>query len=376
MRVRRFVIGLAAAMCLAGCTSGSDEPPKAKPTKSTISADDASAMKEGRDYDVVATLPAKIRGLRPWYFGVSPDGIVYGATFAEDPDAEQNVGPGGMRITTRSNVILVDPGSGKVTRVSDGHTRSRPNGIQGIDVNEDWVTWLEVLDGAGKAEQPWRLYSYDRSTGTERLLGSGALKGDIGMDNRAGPAINGDRVVISTVTYGDRTGKTDQVLNAPLDGSAPVTELVGGATAADADPEGISYTIRGTATLMFRDAASGKTKVIDDGKSECRTYHSGVLVTCSPYGAGTKFWVRPKRGTVTAFGPFAGDVGYNDQEKGWTTFVTDSDGDATLYAIDTDRMKLFKVADAQGGWQLMGNDMALVSPFNGAKGDITLIKLR
>jgi hypothetical protein len=71
-----------------------------------------------------------------------------------------------------------------------------------------------------------------------------------------------------------------------------------------------------------------------------------------------------------------GDAGYNYQEKGWAKFVTDPDGDAKIYAIDTDRMKLFKVANTQGGWELMGNDMAIVSPFDGAKGASTLIKLR
>ncbi len=35
-------------------------------------------MKEGRDYDVVATLPAKIDGAEAYYDGVSPDGMVFG----------------------------------------------------------------------------------------------------------------------------------------------------------------------------------------------------------------------------------------------------------------------------------------------------------
>ncbi len=182
---------------------------------------------------------------------------------------------------------------------------------------------------------------------------------------------------MSAFAYGgDETGKADQVLSAPLDGSAPLTELVGRAAGVDADAEGISYTITSTKTLMFRDAASAKTKVVDAGEKSFRTYHSGVLVTGVPYGSGTKVRATAKDGITTTFGPFVGDAGYNHQEDGWAKFVTDPDGDAKLYAIDTDRMKLFKVADAQGGWQLMGNDMALVTPFDGAKGDITLIKLR
>lgn len=329
-------------------------------------------MKEGRDYDVVATLPAKLKGVETYYDGVSPDGMVYGATFVEDPEAPE-VFPGGQAITSRSSVILLDPGSGKVTRISDGNSRARRTAVGGIDVNEDWVTWYEAEDRGGAS---WKLYSYDRSTGIERKLGSDkdAIEGDTGL--WAGTVISGDRVMMSTMTYADETGRADQVLSAPLDGSAPLSELVGGATSADVGSDGISYTITRTETLMLRDAESGETKVIDDGASTFRTYHSGVLVTCHPYGSGTKVRVKSRNGTTTTFGPFDGDAGYNYQEEGWAKFVTDPDGDAKIYAIDTDRMKLFKVADTQGGWQLMGNDMALVSPFDGAKGDITLIKLR
>ncbi|MDX6231385.1 MAG: hypothetical protein QOH68_336 [Nocardioidaceae bacterium] len=330
-------------------------------------------MKEGRDYDVVATLPARIDGAEVYYDGVSPDGMVFGSTHVEDPDAPE-VFPGGLAITFRSSVILLDPGSGKVMQISDGNARPRRTAVSGIDVNEDWVTWLESEDAEGGS---WKLYSYDRSTKTERRLGSSkdAIKAD-GVGFELSPKISGDRAVMSAFAYGgDETGKADQVLSAPLDGSAPLTELVGRAAGVDADADGISYTITSTQTLMFRDTASAKTKVIDAGETSFRTYHSGVLVTGVPYGSGTKVRAT-KDGTTTTFGPFVGDAGYNYQEKGWAKFVTDPDGDAKIYAIDTDRMKLFKVANTQGGWELMGNDMAIVSPFDGAKGASTLIKLR
>ena len=378
MRIRELVIGVGAVLCLVGCSSGGGDASNAEPTKSTITADDASAMQEGRDYDVVATLPTKIRGMKPRYMGASPDGMVYGEIFVEDPEAEQPIGPGSTLLTGRSTLFLLDPASGKVTEVLDGSTRKDPSGVTGMDADEEWVVWLESAEG-GMSSGRWTLYSYERDSGKIRQLG--AYDDDVVVpDTNLGyftlPKIIGDQVVMATLVDGrDQTGKADQILSAPLDGSAPMTEMVRGARSVDATPEGVSY-VDVTGALQFRDAASGETSLIDDGKSECRMYRSGVLMTCSPYGTGTKFWVRPTDGAVTAFGPFAGDVGYPHQETGWLQFVIDPDGDPTIYAIDTDRMKLFTVANTQGGWDLMGQDMALVSPFDGAKGDITLISLR
>jgi hypothetical protein len=371
-------MALAAVVCVSGCTTGSDSP-KVTPTTKSVSADKASTMKEGRDYDLVATLPAKIQGVQPRYLGVSPDDMVFGDIFIEDPDAEPPIGPGGTALTGRSSVFLLDPESGKVTEVLDGAVRKEPSGVTGMDADDEWVVWLESLEG-GFSSGRWTLYSYERGTGKIRKLGAYddkvvAPKAELGYERL--PVISGTDAVMATsvIDRKDKLGKANQVLSAPLDGSAPLSELARGARSVDADAEGLSY-VDVTGALMFRDAVSGETTVIDDGKSECRTYRSGVLVTCSPYGSGTTFRVRAKNGTTTTFGPFDGDVGYNYQETGWVKFVTDPDGDPTIYAIDTDRMKLFKVADIQGGWQLMGHDMALVAPFDGVKGDITLIKLR
>lgn len=379
MRMRELVIGLVAVLVLSGCSSGSDGAPKEKPTQSTISADDASAMKEGRDYEVVATLPAKIRGIQPRYMGVSPDGMVYGEIFVEDPEAEQPVGPGSTLLTGRSTLFLLDPASGKVTEVLDGSTRKDPSGVTGMDADAEWVVWLESAEG-GMSSGRWTLYSYERDSRKIRQLGAYDDDAVVVPDTNLGydtlPKIIGDEVVMATLVDGrDQTGKSNQVLSAPLDGSTPMTEMVRGASSVDAAPDGVSY-VDVTGALQFRDAASAATTVVDDRKSECRMYRSGVLVTCSAHAPETKFWVKAKDGTVTVFGPFAGDVGYPYQATGWVNFVIDPDGDPTIFAIDTDRMKLFKVAEAQGGWDLMGHGMALVSPFNGAKGDITLIKLR
>lgn len=331
-------------------------------------------MKEGRDYDVLATLPAKIDGRQTRYVGATSDGKVFGETMAEDPEAEPPIGPGAMGFTTRSNVFLLDTALGKVTDVSDGDSRHTRSGISGIDADDEWVTWLEIesIDGGG-----WTLYSYELSTGTERKLATDreAVRRDSTVGPEGRPTITGDSVVMSTTVFGDEHGKLSQVLSARLDGSAPLTELARGATSVDVDAEGFSY-LDVTGAMRFHNTTSGETTLIDDGRSTCRIYDSGLLVTCDPSGQGTKFRVKEKDGVMTALGPFNGQVGYIDHETSWVTFVSDPDGDPTIYAIDTARKKLFKVAEAQGGWDLMGQGMALVSPFNGAKGDITLIKLR
>lgn len=188
MRARGLVAAVAAVTCVAGCTSDfDDEPPRSAPV--VITADDASTMKDGRDYDVVATLPAKVDGRKAHYFGVSPDGLVFGETYAEDPKAKPSVGPGDMGVSARSNVILLDPESRKVTRVSDGDARARRTAVSGVDVDEKWVTWLEIeaIDGSD-----WTLYSYERSTGTERRLGT--HRDAKWQDNSVGPGgAAGDR---------------------------------------------------------------------------------------------------------------------------------------------------------------------------------------
>jgi hypothetical protein len=374
--MRGLVMGVVAVLCLAGCSSSVHDSPGDSPTaKATIAVDDAYAMKEGRDYDVVATLPARIHGDRTRYFGVSPDGLVFGETYAEDPKAEPPVGPGDMGFSTRSNVILLDPASGKVTQVSDGNARAHRAGVSGIDVNDEWVTWLEIdaMEGSG-----WTLYSYDRSTGTERKLGT--HRDADWQDNSVGPegrpAIMGDRVVMSTIAFGDEMRKRDQVLSVPLDGSAPLTELVGGATAVEVDADGISY-VTSTGALTFRDRNSGETKILDNEKaSRCQHHRSGLVMTCE--SSAGEWWInlKTKDGQKALFGPFEEWIGDVQLQPDWARFVIDADGPPTFYAIDTDRLKLFKVAAPKTDWQLMGNHMALISPFEGTKGDITLIQLR
>lgn len=190
------------------------------------------------------------------------------------------------------------------------------------------------------------------------------------------PAIDGDRVVLSTIAFGDETRKADQVMSAPLDGSAPLTELVGSATAVDVEADGISY-VTGTGALEFRAADSGKTSILDDkAASRWQHYRSGVLMTCEPFRGGWRINVKADGGRKVLFGPFEEWVEELEFTSDWARFVVDAHGPPTIYAIDTDRMKLFKTADTKVDWHLLGHDMALISPLDGAEGDITLIKLR
>ncbi|WP_332642354.1 hypothetical protein [Aeromicrobium sp.] len=345
---------------------------------------DALTMKVGRDFDVITTLPKRINGQVAYYQGVSPDGIVYGSTAEEDPEADQPLGGGSTLITTRDDVFLFNPQTGKVTSISDGASRSQQVAVRGIDVNDEWVTWIEVQEAYNAR---WTLHSYDRSTGKERRLGSqkDGVEGDTGIAD--GAKISGNRVLISTFGFGDEDAKAkraenSQILSAPLDGSAPLTELVNGATGASVDADGMSYVDVATDALTFRDARSGKTKVLNVGKTnvedylECALYDERVLMTCEGSGVNRSIRIKTNDGKPVSFGPLADDFWYFALDSGWAKFVLDPDGQPKIYAIDTKRMKLFKVADTQGGWDLMGDDFALVRPFAGAKGEIWLIKLR
>lgn len=358
---------------------GDPEPASTQPTSpSVVALGEALPMQEGRDYDVVATLPASIDGAKVFYRGVSSDGEVFGSTTREDPEARQPVGPGSTLVTTRGDVVLLDPGSGEVTWVSDGDRRSQPTVVDGIDVNDEWVAWVELHDAFG---EEWTVYSYSRATGRERRIGSDedAVEGDATVIEEI--AIIDDHVVMGTRALGRETKAANQVLSAPLDGSAPLTELVGSATWLGANDDAVAFAELVSGRLVSLDPTSGDQTVLvagndDSDKAGCRLVDRGVLMTCQESGGSQLVHITTGQDEEMSAGPWREDIGYADLESGWARFVVDPDDQPTIYAVDIDRRKVFAVARTQGGWDLVGHDMALVHPFGGAKGDITLIRLR
>src|SRR4051812_15039684 len=120
MRTRSLPLAGLMVLALAGCTSSGTTPglaPErtARSTVAPVVVADAPTMKEGRDYDVVADLPATIDGVDVHLHGTTPDGMVTGDT-AEPTGADA----GSMALETYSRAILLDLGTGKVTKMSNG----------------------------------------------------------------------------------------------------------------------------------------------------------------------------------------------------------------------------------------------------------------
>jgi hypothetical protein len=359
---------VAAVLCalvfvVAGCasapetaTSRPSATPSATATETPVAPTSAKKLTEGKDYEVVGTLPAQIDGSSTYWRGVDAEGMAYGDISVIDP----KVDPGSMALNFYTQPVLIDP-AGKLTRmapVRDSGTRTQ---MTGADADARWVTWLESASSQVGSGQ-WTLFSYERATGKLRQLGSWkdeVAGSDSTLDYEGRPEILGDKVVMTawSSVRGHGSGK---ILSAPLDGSTPLVELVAGAQDPDIDEQGFSY-VDGSGALMYRDAATGKTRKLHEraGRGQCQLYRSDVLVTCAKTAQGVEVRiVSPDR--VRSFGPFRSGVSYVELRDGWATFVGDADGDPQIYAVDAATGVLHHVSTSQYDWRLMGNGYALI----------------
>jgi hypothetical protein len=375
----------AAAVLLAGCSSTPSATPASVPRTSattatpapeaTIAPDSATPLVEGKDYDVVTTLPAQIDGSPTRWSGVDAAGTAYGDIAVPDPDADRSsMGPVGS--WAQPVLMNRDGGLTRMTPVRDSGVTTQ---MLGGDANDDWVTWFESADtnvGSGS----WTLFSYERSTKKLRRLatyeddvvGQGTF-----LDYDGRPEILGDDVVMGTAAI-SRSGKGSAILTVPLDGSAPLSELVPRASDPDVDEKGFSFVL-GKKALMYRDAATGETRQLHPGtgRGECQFYRSGVLVTCEKTDGGEEITVAGPDGEQS-FGPFRNGVSYVELRDGWVRFVEDADGDHQIYAVDVASGTLHPAAAWPNGWRLMGHGYALAEPGDpdGTSSDSQLIKLR
>jgi hypothetical protein len=372
-----FLTLTAAALLLAGCASDPGKPAmattaSATPThQATVAPSTATPLVEGEDYDVVATLPATIDGSPTQWSGVDAGGTAYGGIAVPDPDAERDrMGSVG----SYAQPVLMSP-AGRLTRMTPVRRSGVATQMLGGDANDDWVTWFESADtsiGMGS----WSLYSYERSTKKLRRLAT--YEDDVVRDGNflsydGRPEILGDDVVMGTSAIGP-SGKGSQILTVPLNGSAPLTEIVRGASEPDVDEGGFSF-LQGWSTLMYRDASTGKTRQLHTGagRGECHFYRSGVLVTCEKGKGGVVVTVAGRNAKRT-FGPFRGGVGYVELRDGWVRFVADADGDPQIYAVDAATGTLHHVSSSQNEWRLMGHGYATIVR-GGDKGQATAYQL-
>jgi hypothetical protein len=359
-----FVTLGAVGVLLAGCSSDPQQRPAsvlttststpAAPEDSTITPTSASKLVEGRDYDDVAALPAQIDGSQAYWFGVDAQGTAYGEIMVPDPKAD----PGSMALDSFMQPVMVDT-AGELTRMTPVRNSGIRTQMTGADADDRWVTWLESASGQVGAGR-WTLFSYERSSGTLHELGSweDEVAGkESGLDYEGRPEILGDDVVMTawSMTHGHGTGK---ILRAPLDGSAPLDELVADAKDPDVDEQGFSY-VAGSGALMYRETATGASREVSPAGAACQFYRSDTLLTCVATTAGMEVHIAKPSG-VLRFGPFA-HVSYLALRDGWATFVEDADGDPTIHAVDLSRSTGYEVSSSQSDWRLMGHGYALVA---------------
>lgn len=365
MRSMPLTVCAAAALLLGGCASEPESPRASAATTAAttptptpdaaIAPASATALVEGEDYDVVGIVPAEIDGARVVWTGSDAAGTVFGGIAVPDPDFETDrMGPVG----SYAQPVLMNAETGELTRMTPVRDSGTTTQMLGGDANDDWVTWLESADtniGMGS----WTLYSYERSTKKLRELASHrddvVREGNfLDYDGRA--EIVGDDVVMGTASV-SRSGKGSAILTVPLDGSAPISELVPGASESDADEDGFSFVLEKKA-LMYREASTGETRQLHAGagRGECQFYRSKVLVTCEKTSDGVEVTVAGPNGEKT-FGPFRGGVSYVELRDGWARFVADS----RTYAVDAATMTLHHVSASQIGWHLVGHGHALVA---------------
>ena len=318
-RMRPVVLALAAlSLLVAGCSSdpgttstrstpSTPSTPAASPVRATIDPASASSLVEGKDYDVVATLPATIDGSPVQWSGVDGTGTAFGGIAVADPAHEE----GSMgAIGSYAQPVLMSP-DGTLTRMTPVRDTGRTTQMLGGDANADWVTWFESAD-TSIGMSSWTLYSYERSTKKLRtiatyrddVVGKGTF-----LDYDGRPEILGDDVVMGTAASGP-SGKGSAILTVPLDGSAPLSVLVEGASEPDVDEGGFSF-LQGWKRLMYRDASTGETRQlhVGAGRGECHFFRSDVLVTCEKVDDGVDVTVTRPDGEWT-FGPFRAGVSY------------------------------------------------------------------
>ncbi|MET1036641.1 MAG: hypothetical protein ABW075_00115 [Aeromicrobium sp.] len=344
------------------------KPSPAPSTAGAIAATtSAEKMVEGKDFAVVGTLPAEIDGDKTYWFGTDAQGTAYGEITVPDPTAD----PGSMALDSFVQPVLLDT-AGELTRmtpVRDSGTRTQ---MTGADADERWVTWLESASGQVGAGR-WTLFSYERSTGALHELGSwkDEVAGkDSGLDYEGRPEILGDEVVMTawSMSHGRGTGT---ILTAPLDGSAPLTELVADAKDPDVDAQGFSY-VDGSGALMYRETATGASREVGPARAACQFYRTETLLTCTETPSGMEVRIAQPSGRLR-LGPFS-HASYPALRDGWATFVEDADGEPTIHAVDLARSTAYEVSSSQNDWRLMGHGHALVTQ-RGADDEPTAFQL-
>lgn len=248
---------MAVVVCLAGCTSGSDEPAKPKPTKDVVRTIDpakATTMKLGEDLEVVAELPRKFGERDAYYRGFTSDGKLMGSVSL--PEKPRNDGMVGGGLTSQSYAVLYDLKTKKFT-VLDSRKRERNTQLPSIVSSGDFVVWVETPETTASSSTI-AIYSYDRRSKRVAQLFSADDPDGI-MNGGYDLVVRGDKAYFSRFACCRKRDRGNAaVYSVPVDGSAPAKVLVKGGAWVSLVDDSLRYEVKGRG--FSRNLATGETK--------------------------------------------------------------------------------------------------------------------
>lgn len=256
MRMRELVTGLVTVLCVAGCTSGSDEP-AAKPTKDLVQKIDsakATTLKLGEDLEVVAELPRKMGDQDTYFRGFTFDGKLLGSVSL--PEKPRNDGVVGSGLTSQTYAVLYDLETKKFT-VLDSRKREKNTQLPSIVSSGDFVVWLETPDTT-IGNSTIAIYSYDRRTKKVTQLFS-ANDPDGIMNGGEDLVVKGGKVYFSRFACCRKRDRGNaEVYSVPVDGSAPAKVLVKGGRFVTLAGDSLTYDVKDT--RFSRNLLTGETR--------------------------------------------------------------------------------------------------------------------
>ncbi len=243
------------AVLLAGC-GGSDKPAA---VKTEPLPQEPVQMVEGKNFDGLATSPMTVGGQTVGLVGLADDHTAYGTV-------GNPVGGG------PSKPVIVDLRAKTATPLMPDDKNARADHMA---ASKDWIVWID--GGPVDRVKAWSMYSYERSSGTVRLIGSLNPKGTEGvMLGELNPSINAGVVFVSAVSgAASDGGPISGTYSVPADGSSPMKRILQNSSFSAAGDGVLVYT-RGD-RLFRRDLKTGKESappycddwVVGDGVLAC-----------------------------------------------------------------------------------------------------------
>jgi len=336
----------------AGCTdeTGSDEDPATTGSgeRKVLTADaETPWAKEGRDYRVIDRIPSVIDDRMVNYQGTASDGTQVLSRSDLGPDLDQ------AKADPRGSAVMVrDPATGDAEVVAQHGTTDQWLQDTGITVAGTKAVWIDT-PSTSLYEEPWELYVYDTSTGTETHLASHEY---FGIENPPMPNLNGvvphvtdDFVYFPAV---DEVRKSDpagygraSIYRAPIDGGGDPELIAKGGVGVfgDADPGRLQ--VRFEDRIVQWDPARGA-----DGEV------AGSSLP-APHGSFANEGVRVAYDRDAAWitiesdrhGEFAIDLdsdtnaGYLNATSRWVSFTVDTEGEQQGFLLDLERGRLMRL---------------------------------